>query len=48
MLLDFQPAVDITMGMERFVRWVRGQEIVEDLSAQALSELTQLGLGRAN
>ena len=46
-LLGFEPAIDIETGMERLVRWVEGQEIVEDLSAQAQRQLTQLGLGRA-
>lgn len=47
-LLDFEPAVDITLGMERFVNWVLGQEIVEDRSAHAQRHLTELGLGRAS
>jgi dTDP-L-rhamnose 4-epimerase len=45
-LLDFEPAVDITMGMEWFVNWALGQEIVEDFSAHAQRQLTELGLGR--
>lgn len=47
-LLGFEPEVDIATGMERFVHWVLGQEIVEDLSVQAQRELTQLGLGHAS
>lgn len=47
-LLGFEPAVDITMGMEWFVRWVLGQEIVEDFSAHAQRQMTELGLGRAS
>jgi dTDP-L-rhamnose 4-epimerase len=46
-MLGFEPAVDITTGMGRFVRWVLGQDIVEDLSALAQRQLTQLGLARA-
>lgn len=47
-LLDFEPAVDITTGMEWFVNWALGQEIVEDFSAHAQRQLTELGLGRAS
>lgn len=46
-LLGFEPMVNITMGLERFVQWVSEQEVVEDLSVQAQRQLTQLGLGRA-
>jgi dTDP-L-rhamnose 4-epimerase len=46
-LLGFQPKVSLDDGLERFVRWVMTQPVLEDQSQKALSELTRLGLGRA-
>jgi dTDP-L-rhamnose 4-epimerase len=43
----FEPSVMIEDGLRRFCAWVCTQDIVEDRSAQAMNELTRLGLGRA-
>lgn len=47
-LLDFEPLVNMTQGLVRFCEWVLTQPILEDRSAQAMAELTKLGLGKAH
>jgi dTDP-L-rhamnose 4-epimerase len=45
-LLGFEPTVDFATGIERFVAWVRGQELAADGFAQSIAELRQRGLYR--
>lgn len=45
-LLGYQPQVTLDAGLKAFCDWVLTQPVLEDRSAQAQSELTQLGLGR--
>ncbi len=46
-LLGFSPAVDLEDGLRAFCDWVATQAIGEDRSAQAMAELTKLGLSKA-
>ena len=45
-LLGFAPAMDLEAGLRAFCDWVVTQSIVEDRSAQAMAELTKLGLSK--
>jgi dTDP-L-rhamnose 4-epimerase len=46
-LLGFSPAVDLETGLRAFCDWVVTQSIGEDRSAQAMAELTKLGLSKS-
>jgi dTDP-L-rhamnose 4-epimerase len=46
-LLGFEPAIDLEAGLRAFCEWVVTQSIGEDRSAQAMAELTRLGLSKA-
>ena len=46
-LLGFAPAMDLGAGLGAFCDWVVTQAVREDRSAQAMAELTRLGLSKA-
>ncbi len=43
-LLDFKPATDFSLGIEKFARWVRTQEIATDTFESSIQELATKGL----
>jgi dTDP-L-rhamnose 4-epimerase len=43
-LLGFECKVDFEEGIERFVQWVKQQEISDDAYSQSLDELASRGL----
>ncbi|MCV2364705.1 NAD-dependent epimerase/dehydratase family protein [Paucibacter sp. DJ1R-11] len=46
-VLGFEPLVTTEQGLSRFCEWVQTQAVLEDRSAQAMAELTKLGLGNS-
>jgi dTDP-L-rhamnose 4-epimerase len=45
-VLGFQPLLSVKQGLRKFCEWVVTQPAIEDGSAKAMTELSQLGLGR--
>lgn len=46
-LLGFEPAISLRAGLRAFCDWVRTQPVLVDRSAEAMAELTRLGLSKA-
>lgn len=42
--LDFQPSYDFSTGINQFVNWVKGQEVVEDSYLKSVEEMKAKGL----
>jgi dTDP-L-rhamnose 4-epimerase len=47
-LIGFKPEVSLVDGLNRFVAWVDGQQVLEDKSQSASNELLHYGLGRVS